>query len=459
MNAGAIFCISYLEKRSARRMTIIMKKRGKEMKLYIQIENGIINNVDVEENYICDLEVEANTLDEMFVNLEEYGQLDEETENKIRELFENETERDSLTAYNIKHWVSNRSFGELIDMFNCGEIKKPAMQREFIWDAQKSSRLIESIILGLPIPPLFLLEVGNSEYELIDGFQRLTTVTNYVNGEPWNVASSGKKKRKSKLSGRIMEELIGKSFDQLGPEYQRIIKRSTIPLIEFRQIGSEDYSSKYLIFERINTGSVKLNSMQIRKSLAYGDFITSLYEIADSCDELKRLFSNNAIKKDAHVEALLRIIVMSDIYYDGYKVEKAGINNILNGYCEKNKKKEVGEKYKIELSKAIELMLLVFENEKNIFRKVEKSKDNELIFVGNLNVSILEAMLGVVINKKSMVEKVDAAKIRDRYKTIMFEILEKSFNRVEENPFSVSTGTVQSIQRRFEICERILGCR
>lgn len=436
-----------------------MKKRGKKMKLYVQIENEIINNVDVEENYICNVEVEANTLDEMFVNLEKHGQLDEETENKIRDLFENETERESLTAYNIKHWVSNRSFGELIDMFNCGEIKKPAMQREFIWDAQKSSRLIESIILGLPIPPLFLLEVGNSEYELIDGFQRLTTVANYVNGEPWNIVSSGKKKRKSKLSGRIMEELIGKSFDQLAPEYQRIIKRSTIPLIEFRQIGSKDYSSKYLIFERINTGSVKLNSMQIRKSLAYGDFITSLYETADSCGELKGLFSNNAIKKDAHVEALLRIIVMSEIYYEEYKVDKAGINNILNGYCEKNKNEQVAKKYKMELPNAIELMYSVFEDSKSIFRKVEKSKDNELIYVGNLNVSILEAMLGVAINRKSEVEKEDVEKIRDRYKNTMYDILEKSFNRVEENPFSVSTGTVQSIQRRFEICERILGCR
>lgn len=436
-----------------------MKKRGKKMKLYVQIENGVINNVDVEENFICDVEIEANTLDEMFVNLEKYGQLDEDTENKIRDLFENETERESLTAYNIKHWVSNRSFGELIDMFNCGEIKKPAMQREFIWDAQKSSRLIESIILGLPIPPLFLLEVGNSEYELIDGFQRLTTVANYVNGEPWNIVSCGKKKRKSKLSGRIMEELIGKSFEQLAPEYQRIIKRSTIPLIEFRQIGSEDYSSKYLIFERINTGSVKLNSMQIRKSLAYGEFITSLYETADDCDELKGLFSNSAIKKDAHVEALLRIIVMSEIYYQEYKVEKAGINNILNGYCEKNKKSQVEKKYKIELPKAIELMYSVFDDSRSIFRKVEKSKDNELIYVGNLNVSILEAMLGVAINKKSMLDKVDVAKVRDRYKNTMYDILEKSFNRVEENPFSVSTGTVQSIQRRFEICERILGCR
>ena len=434
-------------------------KKGKKMRLYIQVENEIINYVDIEENQVCNVEVEANTLDEMFLELEKYGVVDEETENKVTELFESEVDKESLTSYNIKHWVSNRSFGELIDMFNCGEIKKPAMQREFIWDAQKSSRLIESIILGLPIPPLFLLEVGNNEYELIDGFQRLTTVTNYVNGEPWNTVEDGKKKRKSKLSGNIMKELIGKSFDQLEPEYQRIIKRSTIPLIEFRQIGPNDYSSKYLIFERINTGSVKLNSMQIRKSLAYGKFINDLYETADSCVELKSLFSNNAIKKDAHVEALLRIIVMSDIYYRGYKFEKSGINNILNSYCESNKKKSISKKYVEDLSNAIKMMYSVFGERKNIFRKVEKINGEELSFVGNLNVSILEAMLGVIIEKKIVIADINAVEIKNRYLNTMYDILEKSFNREEENPFSISTGTLQSIRKRFEICEGILGCR
>lgn len=433
-------------------------KRGKKMKIYIQVENENINNVDLEDNEICNIEVDANSMDEMLKKLEKYGQLDEEIERKITDWFEDETQKESITAYNIKHWVSNRSFGELIDMFNCGEIKKPAMQREFVWDAQKSSRLIESIVLGLPIPPLFLLEVGNNEYELIDGFQRLTTVANYVNGNPWNAVESGKKKRRSKLSGKIMKELVGRSFEQLAPEYQRIIKRSTIPLIEFRQIGPDDYSSKYLIFERINTGSVKLNSMQIRKSLAYGDFITSLYETADSSIELKSLFSNNAIKRDAHVEALLRIIVMSEIYFRGYKFEKSGINNILNNYCEKNKNQIIREEFSVDLSKAIKLMYAIFEDRKYIFRKVEKAKGENLVFVGNLNVSILEAMLGVAVEKKFIVENMNPPKIKDRYKNTMYEILEKSFNREEENPFSVSTGTLLAIRKRFEICEKILGC-
>lgn len=223
-------------------------KKGKNMKLYIRVENNFINYVDVEENNVCNEEVEANSLDEMFIELEKLGNIDEETENKISELFESEVNKESLTSYNIKHWVSNRSFGELIDMFNCGEIKKPAMQREFIWDAQKSSRLIESIILGLPIPPLFLLEVGNNEYELIDGFQRLTTVTNYVNGEPWNAVEEGKKKRKSKLSGKIMEELVGKSFDQLEPE--KHINETCLLNIKNKNDIIDGLFSEYEVYKR-----------------------------------------------------------------------------------------------------------------------------------------------------------------------------------------------------------------
>lgn len=429
------------------------------MKLYLQIVDRIISNVDVEENDLCNVKIEEETKDKILSKVEEYGQLDEEIENKINELLEDDISKESITTYKIKHWISNRSFGELIDMFNCGEIKKPVMQREFVWDSQKSSRLIESIILGLPIPPLFLMEVGNSEYELIDGFQRLTTLTNYVNGNPWGGIKAKAKKRKSRLSGHVMEELKGKSFDELNTEYQRIIKRSTIPLIEFRQIGPEDYSSKYLIFERINTGSEKLNPMQIRKSLSYGTFINSLYKTANSNIELKRLFSSGSVKKDLHVEALLRIIAMSNIYYHGYTFKKSGIKNILNEYCESSKNEIISEEYGMNLSKTLKLMKSVFENEKCMFRKVEKGDNNTFIFVGNLNISVLEAMLGVALEKKLFQEEIDCAKIRENYMSMMYEILEKSFNNEEENPFSVSTGTLNSIQKRFEICEKILGCK
>lgn len=65
-------------------------KKGKNRKLYIRVENNFINYVDVEENNVCNEEVEANSLDEMFIELEKLGNIDEETENKISELFESE---------------------------------------------------------------------------------------------------------------------------------------------------------------------------------------------------------------------------------------------------------------------------------------------------------------------------------------------------------------------------------
>ena len=60
---------------------------------------------------------------------------------------------DVENKFTIKRWVSNRSIGELIDMFDSGEIIKPTMQRNLVWDSIKCSRLIESVLMGLPIPP------------------------------------------------------------------------------------------------------------------------------------------------------------------------------------------------------------------------------------------------------------------------------------------------------------------
>lgn len=159
------------------------------MKIYIEVINeriiGVSNMEMIVENY---LEIDASNIDEFFkkiIGLE----LNPELEDEIRSFFDNteaDDEHNSLETYNIKHWVSNRSFGELIDMYENNEIEKPDMQRQFVWDSLKCSRLIESIVLGLPIPPLFLLETETNKYEIIDGFQRLTTLVNYVNGKPWN---------------------------------------------------------------------------------------------------------------------------------------------------------------------------------------------------------------------------------------------------------------------------------
>ncbi|GIM28435.1 hypothetical protein CPJCM30710_11010 [Clostridium polyendosporum] len=422
------------------------------MELYLKILNNNILDAYTENYKNQCIQFKIKDMDDFFQQTSKYNEVDEEIEEKVRELIET-SDTESLDAFNIKHWVSNRSFGELIDMYENEEIIKPDMQREFVWDALKCSRLIESIVLGLPIPPLFLLEVDKNRYELIDGYQRLTTVVNYVKGNPWHGKSTSKRTVKSKLSSKVSKELQGKSFEQLEDAYKRIIKRSTIPLIEFKQLEPNNLSSKYLIFERINTGSEKLNSMQIRKSLAHGDFIKELYRYANSNSLFTELFSSSSIKKDQHVEAFLRIMAMSDIYYKRYTPETSGINNILNEYCERKRNDIISKDYIAEFEKAMKFLHKVFSSN-DMFKRVEVIND-QYVFSGNLNVSIMESFMGTILNTASeSIVEVDS--IRGRYCEIMYKTLEKSQKKEEDNPFTTSTGSLESIENRFKICKKIL---
>lgn len=423
--------------------------------LYYMVEKNCIidlNTECIDENYI---KVEAESEDDFYKKIKEYKIKDEDIIIQLSEYFDDDNVAKSSDVFEIKHWVSNRSFGELIDMYGNNEIKKPEMQREFVWDSLKSSRLIESIILGLPIPPLFLMESNKNEYEIIDGFQRLTSIFNYVKGKPWYDSPNSKRKITAKLSSKLMiEEIKNKKFSDLEPEHQRTIKRSTIPLIEFKQLDPDNFNSKYLIFERINTGSEKLNPMQIRKALVHGQFIKDLYKFGNENEKFKSLFSTNALRKDVHIEAFLRVIVMSEIYYGSYKNKMTGIKNILNEYCEQNKDDEINQKFYDKFSVAIDKAFEIFKgNDKKIFCKVDKISENNFETIGPVNTGILEAMIGILINQN--IDKTNREIFMD-YGKILYTVNKKSIDGKEDNPFSVSTGSNESIKKRFEILEKVL---
>ncbi|EST90241.1 DUF262 domain-containing protein [Vagococcus lutrae] len=372
---------------------------------------------------------------------------------------EDDSEEKNLSAFQIKHWVSNRSFGELIDMYENGEIVVPDMQRKFVWDSIKSSRLIESIILGLPIPPLFLLEISDNQYELIDGVQRLTTLSNFVNGRQWNYdKQSHSKIIPSKLSKKVAVEIGGHSFNTLHEDYQKKIRRSTIPLIEFKQLDPNNFNSKYLIFERINTGSIKLTPMQIRKSLSYGPFIESLYLETEQIEILSKIFSPTNFKKDVHVEAILRIVCFYEYYYSKNTeiLEVTGIKNILNNYCELRKNISVDKKFMEEINQALTISFSLFG--KDLFcKRVELNTEDEpkFIFVGNMNISIFEAMISAIVFKIKNKQKINTDKLMTNYVNKMAEISTEGREK-GINPFSISTGTKESINSRFDIFNRIV---
>ena len=428
-----------------------------QIKIYYKFSKDRILGISTEQkteeytNFI----VAENFDDAILKFSEKKYELNDEQREELEEIFIDDestaeyANEDLSEGFKIKHWVSNRSFGELIDMYENKEIKIPEMQREFVWNSSKSSRLIESIVLGLPIPPLFLLEVNDNEYEIIDGYQRLTTVFNFVQGNPWGGKKDNKRNVASKLSSKnILNEIAGKKFSDLDEKYQRKIRRSTIPLMEFKQLTPGDFSSKYLIFERINTGSDKLNAMQIRKSLAYGEFMINLYKYANFEENYLNLFTVSQIKKDIHVEALLRFLAITDLVYGKIQIKRKGIKNILDEYCELCRNKNISEDRIKNFFGVLNELLQIF-GEQNIFRRVNSDGEYE----GVLNIGILEALLGTITEEDIPIKK----DIEKQYKNVMRRIYDDAILDKEPNPFSANTGTEEMIKKRYEIIKEILG--
>lgn len=433
------------------------------MNLYLHIENNSLMNISDSELSDDDLifkNISNNTLDEIIYKLDEES-IKYDKKNLINEvstLLENDIEDDGqdvcyLDEYKIKHWVSNRSFGELIDMYKEDEIIVPQMQRNFVWSSDRSSKLIESILMGLPIPPLFLLEVDDNRYEIIDGYQRINTLFNYINGYPWKYEKNktyNKKMITSKLSSKVSDDIKNRTFKDLPKPLQQKLKRSTIPLIEFRQFDPDDTESKYLIFERINTGSLHLNPMQIRKSIFHGKYINELYDyLSDIKLNINKIYSKKALNNDNNIEGMLRILCFINIINGKFSPEKKSMKMILNDYCKHNLDASIDIDLCQKIDNIIGKLLEIFDL-KTIFRRVEKNN-----YSGNLNVSIMESLICSLVSNFDDFMNVDIDSIKNDF-LCKYELIIGEYYAQEENPFSKSTSKLENIQKRFEVMDELV---
>jgi len=156
---------------------------------------------------------------------------------------------------------------------------RPFYQRRARWDEERQSRLIESFIMNIPVPPLFLYEKDFNKYEVMDGQQRITSLKAFYSGE-------------FKLKGlQIWKELNGKTYSQL-PSLVRsgLDRRSISYIIVLRESTGDEEDAMFLrqtVFERLNTGGVKLEHQEIRNSLFQGpfnDLLVSLAKVDDFRD-------------------------------------------------------------------------------------------------------------------------------------------------------------------------------
>lgn len=172
------------------------------------------------------------------------------------------------------------SVKELISMVNDGIIDiAPEYQRQFRWDEERQSILIESILLGIPVPALFMATNNNGTWEVIDGVQRLSTIINFASDKGSIARMKIGRESPLKLNGmKKLKSFEGNVFMDLPRTLQ--IDFLLKPLKITTLSDKSDKSVRFDLFERLNTGGVKLSDQEIRSCIYRGRFNDMLKELA-----------------------------------------------------------------------------------------------------------------------------------------------------------------------------------
>jgi len=168
----------------------------------------------------------------------------------------------------IDFYMTEYSVEMLAGKMDRGDFVVPDYQRAFTWEAERKSRFIESLIMGLPIPFIFFWEADDGLLEIVDGSQRLRTIHEYI-------------LRGLELSG--LEELAslnGTTFSDLSESRQRKILNRSIRGIVLNEHADEQ--ARFDLFDRINTGSKNANSAEVRRGALGGLFQDLVIELAES---------------------------------------------------------------------------------------------------------------------------------------------------------------------------------
>ncbi len=254
---------------------------------------------------------------------------------------EDESEEGYPIEYNITSSPNDFNVKTLFDFIESGIVRIPGFQRNYVWDKRRASRLIESVIMGIPIPQLFFYEKAKNEFLVIDGQQRLMTIYYFMKGKFPRDDKRAELRRYIDSQGNIPQNILGdkKYFTDfeldLGSRYSDVPNRlnglnistldqqnivtlglRTIRCIFIKQHAPANDSSMYEIFYRLNTGGMNLTPQEIRGSLYHSEFYDMIVR-ANLDERWRRLTIPQPDVRMRDIEILLRgfaILTSSDRY-------------------------------------------------------------------------------------------------------------------------------------------------
>ena len=368
-----------------------------------------------------------------------------------------------IEEYDITASPNDFNVMTLHSFVDTGSVRIPGFQRNFVWDIGRSSRLIESLILGLPVPQLFLYEQERNKFLVIDGQQRLMSIYYFIKKRFPRKERRADIRRIFDQEGTIPDKVLyddkyfqtfnlrlasslpnrenkfrGLNYATLGDYKTQLDLRPIRNIVVKQNAPSGDDSSMFEVFNRLNTGGVNLRPQEIRTSMYHSDFYLMLYRINTENKKWRTLLKSDA--PDLHmkdIEILLRGFAM---LLDGHKYAPSMVRflNLFSKKC---------MNHSAEINEYLERLFGSF------LHACSALPDNVFFNEGNnrFNIALYEAVFavsgkGAIAEKRPIDGLLDTRKIRELEQ-------DKEFSQAS----SVSTTSTANVKKRLDRAAAIVG--
>lgn len=295
-------------------------------------------------------------------------------------------------------------------------ISTVGFQRQYVWSKVQADRFVESLLLGLPVPGIFLVREPDNRFLVLDGQQRLRTLERFYAGTIFG---------KEFALQNVQDRLQGLTYKSLESDDRRRLDNSIIHATVVRQEEpSEDQSSIYLIFERLNSGGTMLQPQEIRVALFHGAFSKTLSKL-NSTEGWRRLYG----KPSARLKDLELILRFLALYHYRHQYRRP-MKGFLNRYMAANRNLELQSEAELEGLFASTVNAIVEGIGSNAFKPY-----------GPVNAAVLDSvMVGVASAHR---DDIDPRKLRGAYEKLLEDTLYLS--AIER-----STADEESVKKRLE---------
>jgi hypothetical protein len=328
-----------------------------------------------------------------------------EIEDKILEL------RNSLKSDRL-----DMSFGEIMNLYEDGElIISPEYQRAFRWNDKQRSDFIESILLGIPIPPIFVAEDENGRWELVDGLQRISTILSFFELLQ-GIDNIQKENYKKLVSTELAKDVLNNITVNDLPIKMKITLKRAVCRVEILRWDS-NFNMKYHLFKRLNTSSSPLSVQEVRNCIFLGSFNNLIKELSKNCIFQNIIHINKRLKEEMYLEELVLRFFSFKYQYKNFEV-KHSIEEFLDNFMQDIHQ----DKIKLDLDK-----------EKNDFLKIldffDKNNFGDSIFKGRnyqFNANLYDSIMFVTFkfydiylhNPNLFLKKIEIMKNDEQYKEV-----------------------------------------